>query len=147
MKFPRNARILRSQLDAAPLASVFFLLVIFMMLGSLAYTPGVHIELPVTDAKGGLNDLPGTDKPTFTVAVDAGNRLFHANQLITEAELKTRLGQAASNSPAPLTLVVQADKAVTLESYVRLTVLAREAGVYSSLLATLPRFAAPPAKP
>ena len=40
MKFPRNARILRSQLDAAPFAAVFFLLVIFMMLGSLVLYAG-----------------------------------------------------------------------------------------------------------
>ena len=45
MKFPRNARILRSQLDAAPFAAVFFLLVMFMMLGSLIYTPGARLEL------------------------------------------------------------------------------------------------------
>ena len=42
MKFPRNARIFRGQLDAAPFAAVFFLLVIFMMLGSLVYTPGAR---------------------------------------------------------------------------------------------------------
>lgn len=40
MRFARNARIFRGQLDAAPFAAVFFLLVIFMMLGSLVYTPG-----------------------------------------------------------------------------------------------------------
>jgi biopolymer transport protein ExbD len=56
MKFPRNARIFSSQLDAAPFATVAFLLVIFMMLGSLVYTPGVHIQLPVAEG------LAGTDK-------------------------------------------------------------------------------------
>jgi hypothetical protein len=40
MKFPRNARIFRGQLDAAPFAAVLFLLVIFLMLGSLVYTTG-----------------------------------------------------------------------------------------------------------
>jgi biopolymer transport protein ExbD len=147
MKFPRNARILRSQLDAAPVAAVFLLLVIFVMLGSLVYTPGVHIGLPATDTPDGAGDLPGTDQPTISVALDAGNRLFFANQLITERELKVRLAQAVTNSPAPLTLVVQADKSVTLENYVRLTLLARDAGIRSSLLATLPRLVATPAKP
>ena len=46
MKFPRNARIFRGQLDAAPFASVFFLLVIFVMLGSVLQTPGVRVDLP-----------------------------------------------------------------------------------------------------
>ena len=45
MKFPRNARITRGLQDAAPYASVFFLLVLFVMLGSLVYTPGVQVPL------------------------------------------------------------------------------------------------------
>jgi biopolymer transport protein ExbD len=147
VKFPRNARILRSQLDAAPLAAVFFLLVIFVMLGSLVYTPGVHIELPVASLAAGGNDLPGTDQPTITIAVDAGNRLFHANQLITEGELKVRLARAVADSPEPPTLIVQAHKTVTLESYTRITLLARDAGIRKSLLATLPRPVATPARP
>jgi biopolymer transport protein ExbD len=147
MKFPRNARILRSQLDAAPLAAVFFLLVIFVMMGSLVYTPGVHIELPVAETGSGNNDLPGTDRPPITIAVDANNRLFHANQLISERELKVRLARAVANSPEPPTLIIQAHKAVTLEHYTRLTLLARDAGIRKSLLATVPRPAATRAKP
>jgi biopolymer transport protein ExbD len=138
MKFPRNARILRSQLDAAPMASVFFLLVIFVMLSSLVYTPGVRVKLPVA------NDLPGTDQPTIAVALDANNRLYFANQLITEADLKLRLREAVTNSSAPLTLVVQADEAVTHTNLIRLTLLARDAGIRDALLATLPRLIAKP---
>jgi len=78
MKFPRNARIFRGQLDAAPFAAVLFLLVIFLMLGSLVYTPGVPLQLPVA------NDLPGTDKPTIAVAIDGNGRLFFENQGIEE---------------------------------------------------------------
>lgn len=147
MKFPRNARILRSQLDAAPLAAVFFLLVIFVMMGSLVYTPGVHIELPVANTAASGNDLPGTDQPAFTIAVDAGNRLFHLNQLITEDEFKARLALAVTNPSEPPTLIIQAHKTVTLESYTRLTLLARDAGIRKSLLATQPRPVAAPAKP
>ena len=49
MKFPRNARLLRSPFDVAPFAAVFFLLVIFLMLGGLIYTPGVRIQPPSAD--------------------------------------------------------------------------------------------------
>src|ERR1035441_404195 len=105
MKFPRNARILRSQLDAAPFAAVFFLLVMFMMLGSLVYTPGARLELQLPRANG----LPGTDKPTVSVAVDADGRLHYENQLIEESRLQGRLREAVSKSPEPLALVVQAE--------------------------------------
>ena len=55
MKFPRNARIFRGQLDAAPFAALFFLLVIFLMVSSLIYTPGVRLELPVADNSAGTD--------------------------------------------------------------------------------------------
>lgn len=140
MKFPRNARILRSQLDAAPLASVFFLLVIFVMLGTLVYKPGIRVQLPVAE------NLAGTDQPTITVAVDASQRLFFANSLVTEPELKLRLARAVADSPEPLTLVVQADKAVTYEYLLRLTLLARDTGIREALLAVAPRLVDVPAK-
>ena len=43
------------------------------------------------------------------------------------------------NSSEPLTLVIHADKSVTYEQLVRFTLLARDAGIHNSLLATLPR--------
>jgi biopolymer transport protein ExbD len=139
MKFPRNARIFRGHLDLAPFASMFFLLVIFVMLGSLLYTPGVRVQLPVAD------DLPGTDHPVIAVAVDHGGRLFFQNQIIGERELKFALRDAVRKSPEPLTLVVHADRNLKHEDLVRLTLLARDAGIHDALLATLPRmYSAPP---
>ena len=140
MKFKRHARPLQNRLDAAPVASVFFLLVIFMMLGSLVYTPGVRVQLPFAD------DLPGVEKPTVTVAVDASNRLYFDSQLVSEAGLKSRLQDALAKSPEPLTLVVQADKAVTQENLMHLWLLARDAGIRHVQQATLPRLIAAPAK-
>ena len=140
MKFPRNARIFRGQLDAAPFAAVFFLLVIFLMLGSLVYTPGVRLQLPLA------NDLPGTDKPSVQVTVDIHGRLYFENQLIEPGLLKERLQKAVQDSAAQLCLIVQADQAVTYDSLVRLTLLARDAGIKEAWLATLPRPMAPPAK-
>lgn len=141
MKFPRHVRILRSQLDAAPLACVFFLLVIFVMLGSHVYVPGVHVELPTA------NDLPGTEGPTVTVTLDAGNRLYYQDRLITEADLKLRLRQEVKNASEPLTLVVQADGLVTHENLVRLDLLARDAGIREALHAVRPGLLPAPAKP
>jgi len=132
MKFPRNARIFRGQLDAAPFAAVLFLLVIFLMLGSLVYTPGVPLQLPVA------NDLPGTDKPTIAVAIDGNGRLFFENQGIEDNQLRGRLRQAAKQTPE-LTLLVQADKSVSYDMLMRLTLLARDAGISQAWLATLPR--------
>ena len=65
MKFPRNARLLRSTLDVAPFAVVFFLLIIFLTLAALLPTPGLSLRLPVA------GDLPGTDKPTVSTPISA----------------------------------------------------------------------------
>ena len=141
MRFPRNARILRGQLDAAPFAAVFFLLVIFMMLGSLVYTPGARLELQLPQASG----LPGSDKPAVRVAIDANGRLYYENQWIEENDLRRRLQAVVKKSAEPMTLVVLADRTVTYEKCLRLALLARDAGISEALLATLPRpYTAPP---
>ena len=133
MKFPRNARIFRGQLDAAPFATVFFLLVIFLMLGSLVYTPGVRLQLPTA------NELAGLDKPPVAVAIDASGRLYFENQTIDEKHLRERLRHAVQVSSEPLTLVVQADKGAPYDLVMRLPILAFETGITQSWLALLPR--------
>jgi biopolymer transport protein ExbD len=133
MKFPRNARLLRSAFDVAPFAAVFFLLLIFLALAVFLLAPGLSLHLPVA---GGL---PGIDKPTVAVAIDADGRLFFANQLVTEDKLKLDLYAATKNARQPLTLVVQADDTVTYGQLVHLTLLARDTGIHDVLLATLPR--------
>ncbi len=142
MKFPRNARIIRGQLDAAPFAAVFFLLILFLTLTSLVYTPGVPLQLPAA------GDLPGTDKRSIAIAIDPNGRLFFENQLIEQKALQQRLKLAAKASPEPLTLVLQADKAVTYEQLIQVSMMAREAGIADAWLATLPRpFDAPGPNP
>jgi len=133
MKFPRNARIFRGQLDAAPFAAVFFLLVMFLLLGSLVYTPGVHIELPVAEG------LAGTDKRPMVVAMDANGLLYFENQWIQEEELKTRLRQAVQASAEPLAFILRADKAANGEMIMRLLTLARDCGFSEAVWATQPR--------
>lgn len=134
MKFPRNARIFRGQLDAAPFASVFLLLVVFVLLRSMLYTPGIRIELP----SAGNLPLSGVNGPTVSVAVTT-NALYFENQLMSENDFSNRLSITAKNNRQPLTLIVQADRDVTEAKLVQLRVLADGAGVRGFLLATLPR--------
>jgi biopolymer transport protein ExbD len=107
--------------------------VIFIMLGGLLYTPGVRIQLPAAQ------DLPGTDKPTITVAVDGAGRLFYQNQLVVdESALVAQLREFAEAAPDQPTLVVQADRNVSHANLIKLTQLARSAGIEEAILATLP---------
>lgn len=134
MKFPRNARIFRGQLDAAPFATVFFLLVLFVIMGRHLYAPGVQLNLP---SSGDL-DLPGTDQPTIPVAVTT-NAIYFDNELVTDTEFSNKLSVARQKISRPVTLVVEADKDVSEDRLIHLAIIARGAGIQNLLLATLPR--------
>ena len=140
MKFPRNAKIISSHFDVAPFAAVFFVLMIFLLLDALLPVPGISLQPPTAD------DLPGTDRPTITMAVDSQERLFFENELVTEAVLKTRLAAEVKKSAEPLTLVIHADNSVSYKLLAHLALLARgplnsrtnPIGITNILLATLP---------
>jgi len=108
------------------------------MLGALLPTAGLPLQLPVTA------DLPGVEQPTVAVAVDAGGRFYFANQIVPgETQLSNDLHRAVLDARAPLTLIVHADQSVTYDRLVRLTLLARDAGITNAVFATLPRDDAP----
>ena len=135
MKFPRNAKILRSPFEMAPFAAVLFLLVMFLLLAVLLPVQGLRVQLQPPAA----GDLPGVDTPTVAVAVDSGGRYYFKNQIVTsEMQLSNDLRAAAGNSRAPLTLVIHADKSVTEDQLIHLALMARAAGIQNALLATLP---------
>jgi biopolymer transport protein ExbD len=136
MKFTRNVRIFQTRLQAAPFAAVFFLLLMFLLLSTLLYTPGVRLDLPVAEG------LPGTDQPTVSVAIDANGRLYFQNELVEEDSLATSLHREVTNAPEPLTLLIHADAKVTTDQLLHLSMLARRAGITNGLLATLPRLSA-----
>jgi biopolymer transport protein ExbD len=133
MRFQRNIKMLRGQLPAAAFITVCFLLLLFFIPGLLVHTPGVHLRLPTAIGLGGV------EGPTIDVAVDPNGRYFFAGELVDAAALRAQLEVAIANSPEPLTLVVHADREVTYEHLLRVTLVGREAGIENALLATLPR--------
>jgi biopolymer transport protein ExbD len=133
MRFPHHTKVFRGQLDAAPFLGVFFLLIIFLLLNSsLVFTPGVRISLPEAV------NLPGTDKPTAVVVVDADGHFYFENQICDGARLKVRLQAAVERTPEPITLVVQADKKASIEALVQLGLMARALGIREVLQAVRP---------
>jgi biopolymer transport protein ExbD len=140
MKFPRNARILKGQLDAAPFAGVFFCLLIFLLLASVVYTPGVRIELSES-----LTGLPAVPGPAVSVMLDTNGLLYYENQVVRSNDLKRLLAVAVAQSPAPLTLLVWQDKAGTREQLQGLVELGWSAGITHFAEAVKPRaFDVPP---
>jgi biopolymer transport protein ExbD len=83
--------------------------------------------------------VAGPDKPTIVVAVDANGRYFYQNQMIEAGELRDRLAARVREFAEPPALVVRADKAVTQDIWLRLVMIAREAGIREAWPAVLPR--------
>ena len=134
MRFPRNVRIIRGQLDVAAFMGVLFLLVFFVMRqSSFIFTPGMPIRLPE------VADVAGVTNATVVVAIDAHGHLYFENQVSTDQDLREKLRGVVSKTQEPLTLVVQADKSVTYDMLLKLGLLARDAGVKEALLAVRPR--------
>ncbi len=99
MRFPRHAKIFRGQLDAAPLAGVFFLLVIFLLLTSLTYTTGVPIQLSSTFAP-----------PTKNISITKANEIVFENKTYKTNSLE-QLRDVLKNLPRQTTLLAKVDPA------------------------------------
>jgi len=96
--------------------------------GTVVYTPGVRVQLPVA------NGLPGTDRPTVAVTIAKGGQLYFQNQVIEAKELRGRLAAAAKTTAEPLTLIVLMDAEVTGQMLMNLSLLARDAGDYRTVM-------------
>ena len=131
MRFPRQTKVFRGPVDAAPFAAVFFCLILLLLLNSsLVFPPGIPIELPQAE------DLPGLEAPTAVVTVDAAGRLYFENQVIEPDSFQAKLRQRVAESDRPLTLLVQADRSLVVDQLAQVMLLAKNAGVAAAFLAT-----------
>jgi biopolymer transport protein ExbD len=218
MKFPRNTRIFRGQLDMAPVACLFFATALMLFLHSqTVFVPGVRLDLQPSkdtnrpslfidgedlfhygdetmsqgafarrlkgDAEKGrapgtillqvdlgastnaLNtvrtvaaelsialeppgmrialpvspDQAGVNTPSVIVAVNANGQVFFENQLVQrDDDLEARLARATSAAREPLTLILRMDRAVAVETFVKLSDMARKAGFAQVVVGTRP---------
>lgn len=134
MKLPRNARIFQGQLDVAPIAGVFFLLLMFVVFqSSFVSTPGIHIDLPQM-----TSPLPGTTDPATVISIDGANHVYYENQVVTEEALFAALRARVRQTTEPMTVIIQGDRMTELASLFRVMDVARAAGVEKALIASRP---------
>ena len=133
MKFPRNAKIFRGQLDVAPFAGIFFLLSLMLVFSTLmVYSPGVQIELPEV---GGAT-AAGLQPPVISVAVDEHGKIHFESQPVDEQEFSQRLKDAVARFVNPPTLIIQGDSKADVAIVLRICNLASQAGVSKTLWGT-----------
>ena len=116
MRFPRNAKLFRGQIDLAPLAGVLFLLVIFVLLASLVYTPGVPIQLSSANPNAGVTRKNLLIKAQGEIVFE--KQIYKTNSM---EQLRTELKALA----LPATIVVAADKGAPRNVLIEVREMAR----------------------
>ena len=100
MRFPRNAKIFRGQVDAAPFAGVFFLLLLFMLLfNTHVFIPGVRIDL------GGKPEVPPISGRTVKI-LRSGAIVFDDNRY-SFTEFQNELRERAQKGTVPKRIIFE----------------------------------------
>lgn len=135
MKFVRTTRLISGRPDAAPWLCLMVPIAVAAMFHEFLVLPrGLRIELPTADAP--VAAAPG--ERFLVVAVDASERLYFENQLIPLPQLQAALARRAAQTNAPQTLLVHADKAVSIGRLNELSGAAHAAGLLHVLFETRP---------
>src|SRR3954447_6953409 len=97
MKYPRNTRIFRGQLDMAPVACLFFATALMLFLHSqIVFVPGVRLDLhPITD----------TNRPSLFI--DSEGLFHYAGATMGQSAFVKRLKADAEKGRAPGAIVLQ----------------------------------------
>lgn len=130
MKFPRKAKIFHGgRLDFAPFASVFFLLVIFLVFSPLLIPfPGVKMQQPQSVRP---------NLPQLEAAIAEGGQIHFKSQLIRLEEFREKLARAVAQSERPPSLIVLMDKKAGYETFSQVYQIALEEGVGQVFLGEL----------
>ncbi len=111
--------------DCFAMASVFFILLLFIKLEPyLTSTPGINVNLPELDVG---ETGPGLEGPVLLVDREGG--LYFRHQVLNEDQLFAALRDLSQRTVFPSRLLIQADRALTLDQLSRIYALCRKAGI------------------
>lgn len=116
MKYPRNTRIFRGQLDVGAVSSLFFVTVLFLFLHSqVVFTPGIRLDLhPITD----------TARPSLYI--DSEDLFYYQGSRMSQASFIKRIRSDAEKTKAPSALILQTDIGVSTNAIDAVRALAAE---------------------
>lgn len=130
MKFKKHLIVEKGQLDIVPLIDVVFLLLIFFMLtSSFVSPPGIKIDLPRAVTSEAILDK------NLVITVTDDNIIYLDQRPVQMAELLEKLAQAAREDRS---LLIKADRGVSLGKIVEIWDLCRDAGIVKINIATNP---------
>lgn len=124
MRYPRTAKIFHGQIDAAPIAGVFFLLVLFLLLhSSLVFTPGIKINLNDYD------DLLAKRTGVRMLRIDRKGSFIYNGKSLKESAFYEIVHEELKKPIPPTTFIVETDPLTKPEIVARLKASATEMGI------------------
>jgi biopolymer transport protein ExbD len=144
MTFKTKLEIAKGHLDSAPMVSILFLLLIFLVLSSpLVLQPGLgSVDMPV-----GPRTTATLQEIVLTVSRD--NLIFFRGKQVAIDHLSDELRQASREMKNELRnpeMILKADGQVDYQTLVTITGIALDSGISAVNLATRPPFPVVPAK-
>lgn len=128
-KIPRKTRLLKGDLDIAPLIDCVFLLLIFFMLTSTFVKPaGIKVNLPKTVTA----DLLTEGK--FVIVVTSEDIIYYGDKAVDLDELKNLLQKKKGEIKGVL---IKADKRASLGRIIQVWDICRDLGIQKLNIATL----------
>jgi len=121
MRFPRNAKIFRGQIDAAPFAGLFFMLLLMLLLyGNSIFIPGIRVQ---------LRDQTTPELEERTLTVEASGRVTYLGERyeVERFEERLRLQAQAGRLPSRVRYIVEPKASAALVT--RVEQFTRELGI------------------
>jgi biopolymer transport protein ExbD len=112
-----------SEINVTPLVDVMLVLLVIFIITAPLLAYAIRLDLPEAKAPA----VPGNAQ-TVKLSVDAEGRTYWDTQLVSPAELESRLQEAARRTPQP-ELHLRADKATRYEVLARIMSTAQTAGL------------------
>jgi biopolymer transport protein ExbD len=122
MRYSRNIKIFRGGVDAAPFASLFFLLVLFVMLFySHTFFPGVPIKL--------VDEEPPPEMQSRTVKVHASGNIQFLGTSYDLSGLKNELQSRSQKGTLPRRLLIETEPTANPRTVTQVENLLKGAGI------------------
>ena len=131
MRFTSDQKLLTTFSVSSLTDIVMLLLIFFLLSSSFVMQPGIKVQLPTAET-----GETHTDRNIVLSMTDRGQLFFNAEAVTLDA-LGGKIARALSTDPS-LVVVVNADRAVTLQSTIRIIDIAKAVGATRFMIATRP---------
>ncbi len=128
MRFRRGIKLVKGQIDMAPLINVVFLLLIFFILTSgFVVQPGIRVNLPKAVTSEALHEN------SLVILVTNSDLVYINDRVINAKELDSRLRIAAKEKRP---LLIKADRRASMGKIVEVWDICRDIGISQINIAT-----------